>query len=119
VLIFVLAVGLPAAAAGADGGSRCYPPPCSDSATVLLGTGAAVSGPTPVVGLAPTTADDRSPAPFVGLGLASVVGALAAVGLRRRHHIARRDRPDQPVRSLRYVRRGVTTARKEPQAALR
>jgi hypothetical protein len=95
VLIFMLLV-IPLPRAMAEGSGSCYPPPCTGGAAAggnpLVAS--PVSGPSPVVGASGAAAPaDRSPVPFVLLGLLSVTGFLAVVASRRRYHISRRLQP--------------------------
>lgn len=93
--IFMLLV-MPLPRAVAEGSGSCYPPPCTGGAAAganPIGTSPG-PGPSPVVGAGGAAAPaDRSPVPFVLLGLLSVTGFLAVVASRRRYHISRRVQP--------------------------
>ena len=117
MLILVLLTGFPAAA-NADGPGRCYPPPCSAQPSDGAAAGPDPAMPSPVAA-GTATADDRSPAPYVGIGLSAVIGSLAAVALRRRANIVRRShvRPARPVRTVPADARRGRPVRRSPDVA--
>jgi len=102
---FVLA---PLPAALAEGGTPCYPPPCQVQAparAVVGDAGGATSAPTVGAPATAAGASDRSPAPFVGIGLLAVGGTLALVAGRRRRVIVLRTQPVPAVFSAPPPRR--------------
>jgi hypothetical protein len=90
----MLLTGLPTAAI-AEGAGRCYPPPCGQPENGML-SGPGPAGPALAVAEDAAPADDRSPVPFVTIGLLAVSASFAVVVLRRRSNILRRSKVASP-----------------------